>query len=99
MRFSTRKNEREAVMAILDDDTYADAGSMADAIVKQVYNLLLERDFYVTIVGSPDKATCFGYGLAATENEARKLAVVGPARVINITSAQRLLAERAQEVA
>lgn len=97
MRFWTRKPERDAIVKLLEDDTYEDASSLADAIVKQAYSLLLERDWFLTVIGSPDRPTVFGYGLASSQKEAEKLAVVGPARVINITSAQRLLAERGAE--
>lgn len=93
MRFWTRKNEREAVTAVLEDDTFESSEQMADAILKAAFEAFLERDWWLTILGDPRGAAFWGYGLAASETEAKKLALVQPARVVHISSAAALLRE------
>jgi hypothetical protein len=92
-RIWTRKTERDAVTRILEDESFADAESMADAVLKAAFAALLERDWYVTILGDPHRASCWGYGLSATVKEAERVALLGPARVVNITSAAAKLRE------
>lgn len=90
VRIWTRKDERDAISAILSDDSYADEDAMADAILKTAYDCLLRRDWYVTLLGDVSRPACWAYGLSSTEGEAGKLAVTSPARVIKITSGETL---------
>lgn len=93
MRFWTRKNERQAVAALLEDDSFESSDSMADAILKAAFEAFLERDWWLTILGDPRGPAFWGYGLAASEAEAKKLALVQPARVVPISSAAAKLRE------
>lgn len=88
VKFWPSRHEVAAMTAVLDtaDGT---AESVAKAVLKEAYKLLLERDLYLTIIGTGPSA--WAYGLSSTQGEAEKLAIVGPARVLNITSARRKL--------
>lgn len=93
MKYWTRKTERDTIAALLEDDTYEDANALADAVLKTAWDAFQHRDWWLTIIGDPNKPTCWAYGLASTENEARKLALVGPARVVRVASAAKKLEE------
>lgn len=86
-KFWPSKAEVSTLVPLLEGGEFKSAEALARAVLKEAYRLLLERDFYVTIIGNG--AGQFGYGLTTTPAEAQKLAIIGPARVLNITSAAR----------
>lgn len=68
---SIRKDEIDAVEAVMQDDTYASPTAMARAVVKTLYEFWRRRDWYVIAVREGETYPLF-YGLEATENSAFK---------------------------
>lgn len=93
MRFTPRKAEVDTIVAKLESGEHEDAQALAKAVLLTAYDLILERDWYVTVLGGYDERACWGYGLSASPAEAQKLALWKPARVIPITSASKKLKE------
>jgi hypothetical protein len=91
-RFTPRGTELAPIVAMLESADFDTSASLARAIVQSCYASLLERDWYVTLMQTHAGAV-WGYGLSATPAAARKMALHGPARVVNITSARKKLQE------
>jgi len=97
MAIRTRKDERARILALLEAD-FPDGDKLADAILKEAYALLQQRDWYV--FGAQLDTLTFPYGFFATSNEAVKAALVagGPcAGVVRVLPAAKL-AERMAEL-
>ena len=66
MALRTQQTERDAVVAILEDDSYGDAADMAEAIVKTVHAELSKRTVYAVF----PEAGVVGYGPYPYQGEA-----------------------------
>lgn len=86
--YRPRKAEVQPIVELLTAGTFDSPESLAEAVLKQAYESLLLRDWWLTIVKMGDAS--HGYGLSATETAATQLELGGgfPRIILPIKSAQ-----------
>lgn len=97
MRITPRREETERVKAILESDNYADADSMAKALIKEVAEMLAMRDWFAGAMFMDDgKPFSPPYGPFASEADAlavfKKTGIGGHLRLAKVYAAGVLLA-------
>lgn len=92
MKISPRGDEWKPIADMLESGEYDSPRSLAQAIVKHAYEVILEREWYLTVVKLHEDGDArplqVAYGLFASEAEARSVGrVTGrPFMVIPVTS-------------
>lgn len=92
MRIDPHKSEWQPIAQMLESGEYDGPESLAKAIVKTAYGLLLERDWYLAVVKAGETANGplqLVYGLFASQAEAWKAELAeGPRMVLRVRSAR-----------
>lgn len=101
MALTPRKNEIDAVLAILESEDYDDAASMAKELIKAVYAELGKRDGYGVAIGLRTDDLRIPHGPFATILDAKRVAKEAEARglvafVAPLLGAANALAEEAE---
>lgn len=72
----TRKAERAPIVDLLENAEFATADDLADAVLKQAYRTLMDRDWYLT-VAKLGQGMQVAYGLFATPAAAKRAEFAG----------------------
>ncbi|MFI0985048.1 hypothetical protein [Streptomyces exfoliatus] len=96
MRLTPRKEEVEAVKALLEDPTFESADQMAKAVIKEVASFLQMRDWTALVHTWADGRRGLNFAPFANESEARafasKMAFGGTGRPVRLSSPGVMLA-------
>ncbi|MEU5902191.1 hypothetical protein ACIRD2_02535 [Streptomyces sp. NPDC093595] len=90
MRLTPRKEEVEAVKALLEDPDFSSADQMAKAVIKQVADILQMRDWVALVHTWSDGSRGLNWAPFGNEAEAKsfasKLAIGGTGRLVKLNS-------------
>ena len=74
MKLTPRGNEVKAVVSLLESDEFETPEAMAKAIIKEIADLLSQRDFYAWVYRESPDAFYLPWGPFTSESEAKKFA-------------------------
>ncbi|QAY17737.1 hypothetical protein SEA_ASTEN_56 [Streptomyces phage Asten] len=99
MRITPRAQEVNAVVEVLESGEYDDAKSLAKALIKEVAQILAQRDGFALAHTWRDGTAGLNFGPFGTEGDAQKFGerlggVGGTAHVVKLSSPEVLIANQ-----
>ncbi|AOQ27033.1 hypothetical protein SEA_GODPOWER_58 [Streptomyces phage Godpower] len=99
MRITPRAQEVNAVLEIMESDEFEDGKSMAKALIKEVAQILAQRDSFALAHTWQDGTAGLNFGPFGTEGDATKFGerlggVGGTAHVVKLSSPEVLIANQ-----
>lgn len=74
MKVTPRKDEVQAVVAVMESDEFETGEAMAKAVIKQVAELFAKRDWYAWVWRESDDSLQIAHGPLSSKVEAERLA-------------------------